>query len=91
MSNERQQGGHQAIERGWGWAHRNPTANKLALPTKPLSFGNKGNAIALLVNCKITTVTEHDGVGIFAVTVVADGTFAVLLFTDLGLAIHRGC
>jgi len=70
--------------------HRNASANKLTLPTEPLTLWNKRYAVAFLVDSQVAAVTKDNCVCVFAVPVVADGAFAILLLSGLGLAIDRG-
>ena len=56
-------------------------AHQLAFSAKPLTFGDIWYAIAFLVDCKITTITEHYRIGILAITIVANSALTVRLLT----------
>ena len=73
--------------------HRCASANQLTFATEPLAFRYKRNPVTVLVHCKITAVTEDDGVGVLAVPIVTDRTFTVLLFAATAgrLSIDRSC
>jgi len=62
--------------------YRNTTTDMLTLSTKPLTFRNEGNAIALLMHSKVAPVTEDDGVRVLAITVIANCAFTILLFAS---------
>jgi hypothetical protein len=57
------------------------SADQLALPAEPLALRYKRNAVALLVHRQIASVAKNDGIRIFAVAVIANCTFRVLLFS----------
>ena len=65
--------------------------NQLTLPTKPLSLGDEWYAVAFLMDSQVTAVTEHDGICVFTVSIVAYRTLAVLLLAHCtgGLTIDR--
>lgn len=66
------------------YTSRNPSSDELALAAKPLTFRDKRYAVAFLMHGEIAPVAEDDGVGVFAVAVVANGAFGVGFFTSLG-------
>jgi hypothetical protein len=53
------------------WTYWASSTNQLALAAEPLAFGNKGDTIALLVNCEIAPVAKDNCISIFAVAVIA--------------------
>src|SRR5436305_14384787 len=65
-------------------------AKQLALPAQPLAFGYIWDAVALLMDRHITSIAEHNRIGVFAISVVTNCTFAVLFFTRPRLAINCG-
>jgi hypothetical protein len=71
---------------------RGPTTHKLAAAAEPLSLRYEWHTIAFLVNSQVTPVTENDGIGVFAVAIIANYTLGVLLFSCASrLAIDRSC
>lgn len=73
-------------------ARRGAPANQLTLPAEPLAFWNERYPVALLMYGQVATIAEDNGIRILAVTIIADGAFAVLLLaTGTGwLAIDSG-
>lgn len=67
-------------------------AKELAFSAVPLPLRDERHAVALLVNGKITTIAENDGIGVFAITIIANGAFCVLFFTRrTGFSIDSCC
>jgi len=73
------------------FTNRGPPPDQLAPPTKPLTFWNKWNSIALLVNGEIASIAEDDGISVFTIAVVTDGTFGVLLLASSYRLAIDGC
>lgn len=71
-------------------SYRYASADELTLPAKPLAFWNEGHTVTLLMDCEVASVTEDNGIGVFAVAVIANRAFAVLLLPNLWFAID-GC
>jgi hypothetical protein len=66
--------------------------NQLTLAAQPLPFRYKRHAIALLMHGQVAPVAEHNGIRVLAISIVADGAFRVLLFTQAqGFPIHGRC
>jgi hypothetical protein len=57
----------------------------------PLTFRNERNTIALLMNCQITAVTKHYGIGILTVSIIANSTFGVRFFCIMGRFTVNSC
>lgn len=71
---------------------RSPTSYELAAPTEPLSLWDERHTVAFLVNCQVTTIAEYYGVGVLAVTIVANRTLCILLLSlPCRLSVDRGC
>jgi len=63
-----------------------------ALSAEPLAFWYEWNTVAFLMDSEIASVTENNGVCVFAVTVIADRAFAVWLVSGgCRLTVHGRC
>ena len=68
--------------------YRDPATDELAFPTQPLALGDEGDTVTFLVNRQVAAVAKHDGIGVLAISIVANSTFTILLFACLRLAIN---
>jgi hypothetical protein len=76
----------------WQLTDRGATPHQLTPPAKPLALGDEWYPVALLMNGEIAAVAEDYRVRVFAVAVVANATFSVLLFPlPSWFAIDRSC
>ena len=65
------------------------TADFLAFPAEPLTLGNKGNAIAFLMDGQVTSIAEDNRIGVLTISVVADRAFTIwLVARRVGIAIN---
>lgn len=72
--------------------HGCSSANQLALAAQPLPFRYKRDPITLLMHCEVAAVAEDNGVGVFAVPIIAYCAFCVLFFTiTYRLSIDSSC
>lgn len=62
-----------------------------AFATEPLSLGDVGYAVAVLVNREVAAVTEDDCVGVLAFAIIADGAFCVLALRNWLAIRSHGC
>ena len=68
------------------------TSHELTAPTEPLPFWDEWHTVAFLVNRQVTTIAEYYGIGVLAVTVVANRTLSILLLSlPSRLSVDRGC
>jgi hypothetical protein len=66
--------------------------HELAPSAQPLTFWDEGHAITLLMHSQVTSVTEYYRIGVFTITVIANGAFRVLLLAlPSRLTVNSGC